>query len=474
MHQLAGAVARSMAGFSDPNRPEMTAMFLGPTGVGKTLSAKALAQHLYRKDWQDHFLRIDCTQLQESHSVGRLKGSEPSYVGYGDNNILITPDFLQKGGVIVFDEIEKAHPNIIRWLLPVMEEGQQKALIPKRGGTSYSSELTTLDFSKTYIIMTANVGAEALHKARTGNQGIGFHSESSKPDMEKIGTSELKKAFKDMPEFLGRIDSTVVFKDLGRPELERVFNKFLDEINQDQRRGMNFLAVTSELRDFVLDHAETGEYGAREIRHKIDTYILDKASEIKVSGVLPEMAPLIGDLEGNEVIFWTTDIIEKPIVPEIKKIEEPITLSPEQIDTLEYLNGSEKIDKKLPIQSQRDPGSNIGNQPDKPRKVFKPSGPREEYSVTMTFEDGTTETVDGLDQHISNLLLYGLGEDPTWNGKRVKSAHSTQEEKKPKPLSFIIPADGVIFDSMDLAITIRAGGQEYQQLMEGLPILKTK
>ncbi len=405
MNQLARAITRSMAGFSDPRRPELTAMFLGPTGVGKTEAGKALAKYLYPKDWEERFLRIDCTQLQEPHSVGRLKGTEPGYVGYGDNNILITPDYLEKGGVIVFDEIEKAHPNIIRWLLPVLEEGQQKALVPVQGNRGWSSELATLNFSKSHIIMTANVGAEALHQARAGNQGIGFHAENTKPDMEKIGTSELRKHFKDMPEFLGRIDSTVVFSDLERPQYEKIFNKFLDEINADQRYGHNFLAVTKELRDFVLDNAETGEYGAREIRHKINQYVLDKASEIKFSGNLPDGAPLIGDLENNEVIFWTSDIKEKKPTTTVKKIEEPV-----EID--------EPIDEDEPIQSQRDAGSYIGN-----KKIEK---------------------------------------------------KGTEDIKKPKNMTFLIPANGDIYDSMDLAITIKVGESEYAQILKRLPIVKTK
>lgn len=470
MKQLAGAVARSMAGFSDPNRPEMTAMLIGGTGVGKTEAGKALAKHLYPRDWEERFLRVDCTQLQGEASLGRLKGSEPGYIGSGDNNLLITPEFLKKGGVIVFDEIEKAHPAVWRWLLPVMEEGQQTVLAPSSG--SWHADLVPLNFSNTYIIMTANVGAEALHRARAGNQGMGFHKFGEKPDMDKIGIGELKKHFKDMPEFLGRIDATVCFNDLERPQLERIFNKFMDEINQDQRYGHNFLAVTTELRNFVLDHAETGEYGAREIRHKIDEYIVTKASEIKVSGVLPDMAPLIGDLEGDEVIFWTSDV------------EKSVTLTPEQIDAVDWIvNGGpsalDEIDEDLPIENQRDAGSYIGN-----REVSKPTEkntgnedikkPKGKYSITLTFEDGTTETVNGLDENISDLVLYGLGEDPTWNGKKVKSAHSAlDEQKKPKPLSFVIPTDGVIFESMDLAINIHAGGHEYSQIIEGMPIIKT-
>ena len=130
--------------------------------------------------------------------------------------------------------------------------------------------------------------------------------------MRKIGFSELRKTFASMPEFLGRIDSTVVFNDLNRPSYERIFDKFIDEINEDQRYGQNFLAVTSELRNFILDHAEIGEYGAREIRHRIDQYLIDKASEIKASGVLKEGQPLVGDLEDNQVIFWTSDLNLQP------------------------------------------------------------------------------------------------------------------------------------------------------------------
>ena len=409
MNELARGITRSMAGLSDPKRPEMVAMFLGPTGVGKTESGKALARYLYPRDWEEKFLRIDCTQLQESHSVGRLKGSEPSYVGYGDNNILITPQFLQKGGVIVFDEVEKAHPNIIRWLLPVLEEGQQKALVPIQGARGYSSELTTLDFSKTHIIMTANVGAEALHRARNGEQGIGFHSDTQKPDMEKIGISELKKAFKDMPEFLGRIDTTVVFQDLGRPELEKVFNKFLEEINRDQRYGHNFLAVTKELRSYVLDHAETGEYGAREIRNKINQYVVDKASEIKFSGSLPEMAPLIGDLEGEDIIFWTSELTEEPPKPEL-------------------ISGGKK-----------DAGSYIGNRP---------------------YSNKDNEWDDAGEPPV-----------PTTETEGEEDIEKPKKEKKPSGnINFYLPLKPGA--EIDLAITVRQPGQkELSQIITGLPLL---
>ena len=361
MNQLARAVTRSFAGYSDPNRPEGVFMFLGPTGTGKTEAGKALARTLYGNKWENKFLRIDCTQLQEPHSVGRLKGSEPSYVGYGDNNILITPEFLHKGGVIVFDEVEKAHPTIWRWLLPVMEEGQQKALVPTGGaGRGYSSELATLNFADTYLIFTANIGAEKLHKAKQGDMGIGFHHSTSRPDLRQIGMSELKKEFAQMPEFLGRLDSTVVFNELSHDSYVKIFNKFMDEINNDQKRGSNYLAATEEVREFVLSKAETGEYGAREIRHKLNQHLLDTASEIKFSGVLKEGEPLIAyDVEDEKVQFATLDLPNTPATNEQEDMEENIFsgVSPEDMDKLRQEIA--EIDEDMPIQSQREKKDNL-------------------------------------------------------------------------------------------------------------------
>jgi hypothetical protein len=293
--------------------------------------------------------------------------------------------------------------------------------------------------------------------------------------MQKIGIAELRSSFADMPELLGRLDSIVVFQELERPQFEQIFNKFIDEINLDQRGGMNFLAVTKEARNYVLDHAETGEYGAREIRHKLNTHIVDPASEIKYSGVLPEMAPLIADMEGDEVIFWTSNVVEK---------------KPEPITTLQLVKDPEPINEDLPIQSQRDPGSYIGNKeptPIIPPKAPKPEAPKEErdepedtrgpksnYNIELTYEDGTTEKITGLDYTIAEMLMQGIAENPENNGKRIVSSRSKLMKPEKKGLGFVIPADGVIFDTMDLAITIRAGGHEYQQLVERMPIVKTK
>ncbi len=406
--QLARAITRSHSGFSDPRRPEGIFMFLGPTGVGKTEMAKALTRYLYPKDSDKRLLRIDCTQLQESHSVGRLKGSEPSYVGYGDNNILITPEFLQRGGVILLDEVEKADQAIWKWLLPVFEEGQQKALVPKEG--ERGAELTTLDFSNTYIVLTSNVGAEALHNARLGKT-IGFHTNVEKPDMEKIGLAELKKSFAQMPEFLGRLDSTVVFNELQPQDYDRIFMKFMREINEDQRYGQNFLAATSELRAFILGKAVgAGEYGAREIRHAINQWLVDKASEIKFSGVLKDGQVLIGDVEDDNVIFWTSDLIEKEPEPE----PEPITrddLTPDEIDELNNID-----ENKPPKLLQEPPHIPVE---DKPRKKFHPKNPPKGVTFYISPQPPshtidlaiTVHTPEGDQQQIlENLPLLPKGE----------------------------------------------------------------
>jgi ATP-dependent protease Clp ATPase subunit len=465
-NQLARAVTRSMAGMSDPKRPEMTAMFLGPTGVGKTEMAKGLAKYLYGNEWEQNFLRIDCTQLQESHSVGRLKGAEPNYVGYGDNNMLITPEFLSGGGVILLDEIEKAHPAIWKWFLPVMEEGEQKALVPSKDKQKWSSELTTLDFSSTYLIMTANVGAEALHKARTGSQ-MGFHGAASSPDMEKIGQSELKKHFQGMPEFLGRIDSTVVFNDLERPSYELIFNKFIDEINVDQRYGANFLAVTHELRDYVLDHAQTGEFGAREIRHKINTYVLDKASEIKYSGVLKSGQPLIGDLEDDKVVFWTSDLaLNNQGNPVEAHMPEKKPSGKKNRDSGSFIGNKEDVPEE-PLPTEKDTGEEDIKKPQEKEK------PVDMVHLLVTYDDGSTEDLGEFDRWMSDNLMAGFAMGDEMNGKRVASAKQVNSSEFKKPavsLGFYKPFTSKA--TIDLVIRVKQPGEkDLEQVLTGLPLL---
>jgi ATP-dependent protease Clp ATPase subunit len=465
-NQLARAVTRSMAGFSDPRRPEGTFMFLGPTGVGKTEMGKALAKYLYGDKWEKRFLRVDCTQLQESHSVGRLKGSEPSYVGYGDNNILITPDFLNRGGIVLFDEIEKAHPVIWRWLLPVMEEGQQKALVPKGDGGRYSSELAELNFANTYLIMTANVGADKLHKAKLG-QGLGFHIQNQSADLESIGMTELRKAFEGMPEFLGRLDSTVVFQDLERPQYERIFNKFIDEINADQRGGQNYLAVTHELRDYVLDHAATGQYGAREIRHAINQHILDKAAEIKFSGVLKSGQPLIGDWEDSTVIFWTSDLHEATPPPAITKV--PSAVVPR--DSGSYI-GNRSPEVEEPPTDHKAPLGKFTKRPKPPEPPESIDIPPESvtnlYDVQVTNEDGSTEYICGVDKVFGDMWLENFGDNPEFRGKTVSKAKLVPHT--PKGINFFVPTEPPTH-TVDIAITVHTPLGDKMNVIENLPLM---
>lgn len=312
---ITSSIMRSEAGFTSPNRPKGVFFFLGPTGVGKTEMAKALTRHLYPNDWIDHFKRVDCTDYQDSSSINRIKGSPNSYVGYGDP-VLIMPDFLEKGGVIVFDEIEKAHRSLYNWLLPVMEEGSVTVPLPTdkpaANGAKDTKEIvpTTLDFTKAYLIMTSNVGADAITDVKSGKREIGFGPSTSKTsDIKQAAMKALRNHFVGIPEFLGRIGeaNSVVFKDLGPSEYDRIFDKFLGEINNSQTQNAVIISTTEELRRHFIYDAMNGKYGARTLRNQIDREIIGQAAELKYLGQI-KGSTLIADIddETKKVFFWST------------------------------------------------------------------------------------------------------------------------------------------------------------------------
>jgi len=334
---ITSAIMRSEAGFTNPNRPKGVLFFLGPTGVGKTEMAKALTRHLYPDEWEEHFKRIDCTDLQESHSINRIKGSPNSYVGYGDP-VLIMPDFLEKGGVIVFDEIEKAHKSLYNWLLPVMEEGRVTVPLPTdnpaANGAKDTKEIvpTELDFTKTYLIMTSNVGADAIGEVRKGKANIGFGAKSESGDINKAAIAALKRHFAGIPEFLGRIGETnsIVFKDLGFSEYNRILDKFIDELNGSQTHDAVIISTTEELRRYFIDNAMSGEYGARTLRDQIDRKIVGQAAELKYMGKI-NSGTIIADIDDDteRVFFWSTKEAAKSLGHAIEIYSPPLTTTPQ-------------------------------------------------------------------------------------------------------------------------------------------------
>lgn len=314
VNALASAIMRAEAGFNNPNRPKGVFLFLGPTGVGKTEMSKSLTRFLYPEDWTKHFKRIDCTDYQDSTSINRIKGSSNGYVGYGDP-LVIMPDFLDQGGVIVLDEIEKAHRTLFNWLLPVMEEGSATVPLPTdnaaANGGKDSKEITptTLDFTKSYIILTSNVGADAVAKTRKGSMSIGFAEGSRKvsSNIRETAMRALKDHFSGIPEFLGRIGekNSIVFNDLGANEYNKILDKFLDKINNGQSDSPILISTTEELRNFLIQESAKGDYGARTLRDKVDRDIVGQAAELKYTGQL-KSGMVVADIDDSteKIFFW--------------------------------------------------------------------------------------------------------------------------------------------------------------------------
>jgi len=320
---LAQTVIRSEAGLIDPNRPRGVFMFLGPTGVGKTELGKTLAKNLFTDEWKDRFIRIDCTEYQDYPSVNRLRGSDPDYLGYGDNNIIITPETIEDGAVIVFDEIEKAHSNLWKWLMPILEEGETTVYLPekiegeekkgKKGERKQTKvQPTKLNFRNTFIVFTSNEGVERMQQIRkNGSQMMGFSGSKNEKITPHDITKEILKngKFKYFPEFLGRIDTIIGFNDLESKHYEQILNKLLFELNSTQHQKKNskanLIVITQELGQHILGHASTSEFGGREVRNAFNSILVSKAAEYIAGGAIHPGQHVVGDIEEGEVIFFT-------------------------------------------------------------------------------------------------------------------------------------------------------------------------
>lgn len=302
MDAVARRVTLAESGMNDPDRPLSSMMFLGQTGVGKTETSHALSDYLFHDPNSDQLKIIDCQEFSEKHMILRLTGAPPSYVGYGDE-MLITEKFLSQRNIIVFDEVEKAHPNFHRLLLGILESGRLKV---KNG--------EPLNFANSHIILTSNVGASELARARKGNTSMGFgNGNTETADLDQIGKTALKKHFEGMPEFLGRLDEIVVFNDLEPEHYALIFQKFIDRKNGQLANRMQtqapYFAVTVEARDHLLTKIDR-EYGARDIRGVIDDEIFFRASDLFMNLDLTGR-PLVADVEEGNIVFYTDKVEEK-------------------------------------------------------------------------------------------------------------------------------------------------------------------
>ncbi|PAF12510.1 ATP-dependent Clp protease ATP-binding subunit ClpC [Shouchella clausii] len=279
---ISKAIRRARAGLKDPKRPIGSFIFLGPTGVGKTELARAVAETLFGDE--DAVIRIDMSEYMEKHATSRLVGSPPGYVGHEEGGQLTEKIRRKPYSVILLDEIEKAHPDVFNLLLQVLEDGR---LTDSKG--------RTVDFRNTAVIMTSNVGASQLKR----NKYLGFTIESEGQeykDMKDRVMSELKNSFR--PEFLNRIDEIIVFHSLEKKHVRKIITMMSDQLKERlSEQGIDF-ELTEEAKDKITDIGFDPEYGARPLRRALQKEVEDRLSEELLKGTI---------VKGQKAVIYVKD-----------------------------------------------------------------------------------------------------------------------------------------------------------------------
>jgi ATP-dependent Clp protease ATP-binding subunit ClpC len=289
------AIRRSRVGLKTRKQPIGSFIFLGPTGVGKTELARTLAMFLF--DSEDAMIRVDMSEYMEKFSSSRLVGSPPGYVGYDDGGQLTEKIRRRPYSVVLFDEIEKAHPDIFNMLLQVLDDGFMTDSFGRK-----------VDFRNTVIIMTSNLGARMIDKDTT----LGFQQASSKTQYDKMKEnviSELKKSFN--PEFLNRIDEVVVFHPLAKEHLIKIVNMLIMELNLQMiaDRGIQ-LDVTQEVMEWFIQENYQPTYGARPMRRAVQKYIADPLSEDILRGRFKDVQKVLVTLKDGILDFQEEEAAE--------------------------------------------------------------------------------------------------------------------------------------------------------------------
>lgn len=289
---VAKAIRRGRVGLKDPNRPIGSFLFLGPTGVGKTELSKALAESLFGKE--DSMIRIDMSEYMEGHSVSKLIGSPPGYVGFEEGGQLTEKIRRNPYSVILFDEIEKAHPDVMNMLLQILDDGR---LTDSNG--------RTVNFKNTVIIMTSNIGARLI----TDKKSLGFGrsnttNEESKKEYEntkKDVLAELKKEFR--PEFINRIDEIIVFHKLQNEEIKQIINIMLSQVIKRLKEQNIEIEISEDVKDKILENGIDTNYGARPLKRAIQNMLEDKIAEGILDGKIKKGKKAIIELNDDKEII---------------------------------------------------------------------------------------------------------------------------------------------------------------------------
>ena len=297
IHGVSRAIRRARAGIKNPSRPVGSFVFLGPTGVGKTELAKALAEFLFGAD--EALIRVDMSEYMERFSTSRLIGAPPGYIGYDDSGQLTEKVRRRPFSVILLDEIEKAHPEVFNLLLQIFEDG--------RLTDSYGR---IVDFKNTILIMTSNIGARqiGLHTplgfAKGGDEAVSYDK------MKETVLGELKRVFN--PELLNRLDEVIVFHQLSKDDLRKIVDLMLDRLQLQLGERKISLAVDQDAKDFLIDRGYDPTFGARPLRRAIQRYVEDPLAEEVLKGRFPEGGTLRIKLEGDALTFEEVSLLEAP------------------------------------------------------------------------------------------------------------------------------------------------------------------
>jgi ATP-dependent Clp protease ATP-binding subunit ClpC len=284
---LCKALRRSRADLKDPRRPIGTFLLLGPTGVGKTLLAKTLAEQMFGD--AKSLIQLDMSEYMEKFNVSRLIGSPPGYVGYEEGGQLTEQVRRKPYSVVLFDEIEKAHPDVWNMLLQILEEGKLTDNVGR-----------VVNFRNTVILMTSNVGSEIIR--RQGPLGFGpVNEDTSYEKMRERILEEAKKTFR--PEFLNRLDDVIVFRSLGKPELIQILGLEIAKVLERLKKKNIRLELDDKAKEFLVERGYDPQYGARPMRRAVERFLEDPLAEEILRGHLHEGEPILVTTDNDKLVF---------------------------------------------------------------------------------------------------------------------------------------------------------------------------
>lgn len=295
VNAVAKAIRRARAGLKDPKRPIGSFLFLGPTGVGKTELARSLAEAIFGDE--SAMIRFDMSEYMEKHTVSRMLGAPPGYIGYDEGGLLTDAVRRKPYAVILLDEIEKAHPDIFNILLQVLDDGRLT-----------DSQGRTVDFKNTVIIMTSNAGAFKLQPQKTNTMGFAVNEDKQiKQNAKKIVMDEVKRQFK--PEFLNRIDEIIIFEPLTDKELTQIVTLLLNDVQKRLAEMDIELIIKDEVKSYLLKHGTDTIYGARPLKRAVQRYLQDPLAEQLLQKNIKSMQKIIVDCVEDKLTFKVDDVL---------------------------------------------------------------------------------------------------------------------------------------------------------------------